>query len=311
MKKLLILILLLLGGVFSARAQTPLWAGKTAAQGNTFLSPYTGTWNGSVVSGQYGGTGVNNGSNTITLGGNLTTSGAYTCTLTLTNTTSVTLPTSGTLQTTTGTPAGFVIASQAAGDILYASSTTAWSRLGKGSDGALLTLASGVPAWTTPTFPTAATPTTRKIIVSNGTNWVASTETYAVPGTSGNVLTSDGTNWVSSAPTSTTVTAVTADQTAAVNVIYVNNKSGSQLVLTLPATAAVGSEIEVIGGSNAAGVKFAGISGSIFHAGTTTGATGTGGYISSTDQYGTCMIICIVQNTEWEIVTSSGSWSLN
>jgi hypothetical protein len=46
-----------------------------------------------------------------------------------------------------------------------------------------------------PTFPTSASATSRKMTVSDGTNWVASTETWAVPGTSGNVLTSDGTNW--------------------------------------------------------------------------------------------------------------------
>lgn len=39
------------------------------------------------------------------------------------------------------------IASQAAGDILFASSTSVWSRLAKGSDGNVLTLASGVPTW--------------------------------------------------------------------------------------------------------------------------------------------------------------------
>ena len=53
--------------------------------------------------------------------------------------------------------------------------------------------ATAAPTWSVPTFPNASA-TTRKIIVSDGTNWVASTETYAVPGTSGNVLTSDGTN---------------------------------------------------------------------------------------------------------------------
>jgi hypothetical protein len=58
----------------------------------------------------------------------------------------------------------------------------------------------------TPTFPTTASATSRKLMVSNGTNWVASTETWAVPGTSGNVLTSDGTNWVSSPDTGSTVT---------------------------------------------------------------------------------------------------------
>lgn len=65
----------------------------------------TGTWQGSVISGAYGGTGVNNGSNTLTLGGNLTTSGAFASTFTMTGATSVTFPTSGTLATTAGTVA--------------------------------------------------------------------------------------------------------------------------------------------------------------------------------------------------------------
>lgn len=60
----------------------------------------------------------------------------------------LTLPTTtGTFQLTTGSPAAFVIASQATGDILYASSATAWTRLGVGSNGQVLTLASGVPSW--------------------------------------------------------------------------------------------------------------------------------------------------------------------
>lgn len=57
----------------------------------------TGTWQGSIIGPTYGGTGVNNGSKTITLGGNLTTSGAFNTTFTATGTTNVTLPTSGTL----------------------------------------------------------------------------------------------------------------------------------------------------------------------------------------------------------------------
>lgn len=57
----------------------------------------TGTWNGTVISPTYGGTGVNNGSSTITLGGSLTLSGAFSTSLTVTGPTSVTLPTSGTL----------------------------------------------------------------------------------------------------------------------------------------------------------------------------------------------------------------------
>jgi hypothetical protein len=54
-----------------------------------------------------GGTGVNNGTNTLTLAGNLTTAGAFPVTLTATAITSLTLPTSGTLATTGNTVASF------------------------------------------------------------------------------------------------------------------------------------------------------------------------------------------------------------
>jgi hypothetical protein len=60
----------------------------------------TGTWNGSVIGPTYGGTGVNNGSNTITLSGNLSFSGSFDLGVTLTGATSITLPTSGTLVNT-------------------------------------------------------------------------------------------------------------------------------------------------------------------------------------------------------------------
>jgi hypothetical protein len=61
----------------------------------------TGTWHGGLITGTYGGTGVNNGTNTLTLAGNFTTSGAHSLTLTTTGDTNVTLPTSGTLMSTT------------------------------------------------------------------------------------------------------------------------------------------------------------------------------------------------------------------
>ena len=63
----------------------------------------TGTWQGSVIAGAYGGTGVANTGKTITLGGNLTTSGAHTTALTTTANTTVTLPVTGTLATLDGT----------------------------------------------------------------------------------------------------------------------------------------------------------------------------------------------------------------
>lgn len=70
---------------------------------NTLGTIATGTWQGTVIAGEYGGTGVNNSGKTITLGGNLTTSGAHTTTLTTTANTTLTLPVTGTLATLAGT----------------------------------------------------------------------------------------------------------------------------------------------------------------------------------------------------------------
>lgn len=69
--------------------------------GQTFTNA---TWQGVTVAPAYGGTGVNNGTATITIAGNIThAGGAYTQTFTATGNTAVTLPTSGTLSTLAGT----------------------------------------------------------------------------------------------------------------------------------------------------------------------------------------------------------------
>ena len=59
----------------------------------------TGVWQGTLIGSTFGGTGVNNGASTITLGGSLTTSGAFASTFTMTGATNVTFPPSGTLAT--------------------------------------------------------------------------------------------------------------------------------------------------------------------------------------------------------------------
>ena len=81
----------------------------TVTSGSVAVTSLAGSViNSGVVGATYGGTGINNGSNTITLGGNVSTAGAFTTsgafgiTLTATNTTGVTLPTTGTLATLAG-----------------------------------------------------------------------------------------------------------------------------------------------------------------------------------------------------------------
>jgi len=67
-----------------------------ASKGTTAITTLgtvtTGTWNASLITGTYGGTGVNNGASTITLGGSLTTTGAYATTLAVSGAYTYTLP---------------------------------------------------------------------------------------------------------------------------------------------------------------------------------------------------------------------------
>ena len=88
------------GGTLGTAAYTASSSYAPAAGNSSIVTVGTvssGTWNGSVIGSTYGGTGVNNGSNTLTLGGNHTNSGAFASTFTFTGTTTVTFPTSGTL----------------------------------------------------------------------------------------------------------------------------------------------------------------------------------------------------------------------
>lgn len=168
----------------------------SAVQNNiTSLGTITsGVWNGSIIPSQYGGTGVNNASSTITIGGNVTFSGAFTTAFTVTGNTALTLPTTGTLVNdavttlsslssvgtiTTGvwnaTPVqlayggtnanltasnGGIVYSTATAMAILSATATARQMLQSG--------ASGAPAWSTTTWP--ATSTANRILYSSSTN---------------------------------------------------------------------------------------------------------------------------------------------
>lgn len=94
-----------------------------------------------------GGTGVNNGSKLLTLGGNLTTSGAFATTFTMSAATAVTLPTSGLLVATTSplTAVNLTVSAGVtanSGGIKHGRVTT--GAIGSGAD-ALVTLTWGTP----------------------------------------------------------------------------------------------------------------------------------------------------------------------
>lgn len=129
----------------------------------------TGVWQGTVVGPTYGGTGVNNGTSTITLGGNFATSGASAVTLTTSGATNVTLPTSGTLIAAPVPVAsgGTNLTSYTTGDLLYASGATTLSKLADVAAGVLCAGGVGVaPAYCQ--NPTLTSPTTTSLTFGSG-----------------------------------------------------------------------------------------------------------------------------------------------
>ena len=107
-----------------------------------------------VLGSANGGTGVNNGSSTLTLGGNHTTVGAFASTFTFTGATGVTFPASGTLMTTGNSLALAQTPLTTLGDMVYANSTPALTRLPGNTTSTLNVLTqtgtgsvSGAPVW--------------------------------------------------------------------------------------------------------------------------------------------------------------------
>jgi len=152
------------------------WVGSSNL--STLGTITTGTWNSTLIAGQYGGTGVNNTGKTITLGGNLTTSGAFGLTLTLSAITSVTLPTSGTIvgSADTGTVTNTMLAGSIANAKLLNSSVTIGSTAV--ALGATVTTFAGLTSITSTTFVGALTGN-----ASTVTNGVYTTDTGTVTNT--------------------------------------------------------------------------------------------------------------------------------
>ncbi len=107
-----------------------------------------------------------------------------------------------------------------------------------------------------------------------------------------------------------TWTVITADQTAAVGNGYICNKAGL-LTLTLPASSAVGTIIEVTGMNTAVGWRIAQGSGQTIHFGAMNTTTGATGYLQATAIYDSVRIVCNIANTDWIVLSSEGNITVN
>jgi hypothetical protein len=106
--------------------------------------------------------------------------------------------------------------------------------------------------------------------------------------------------------TSTAWSVITANQTAAVNNGYICNKAGT-LALALPATAAIGSIIEVTGINTALGWQITQATGQQIFFGTSSTTSGATGTITSSATRDSIKMVCVVANTTWNIISSIGS----
>jgi hypothetical protein len=97
----------------------------------------------------------------------------------------------------------------------------------------------------------------------------------------------------------------TTTQTAAVNNGYIANNA-AVVTVTLPATAAQGSIIEVAG-KGAGGWSLAQPAGVTTYFGSSTTTAGAGGSLASTAQRDSIRLLCITANTEWQVVSSVGN----
>ena len=199
-----------------------------------------------------GGTGVNNSTNTITVGGNTAFSGAFAFTGTITAATTVTFPTTGTLATTAqlptlpltlangGTGANITASN---GGIFYSTATVGALLAGTATASqVLLSGASTAPVWSTATYPAATV--INQLLYSSANNTMAGlatansavlvTTSTGVPGysstiTNGQVIIGS----TGATPTAATITAGTG--------VSVTNGAGSITIAT------VGSAIAWVG----------------------------------------------------------------
>lgn len=126
-------------------------------------------------------------------------------------------------------------------------------------------------------------------------------------GTGISIVNGAGAITISAAGGGLTWTVVTgAAQAMSISNGYIANNAGT-VVFTLPVTAAVGSVVAVTGINNNTGWQIAQNAGQTIHFGTVDSTTGVAGSLASTKTRDTVFLVCVVANTDWNVVDSIGN----
>ena len=150
-------------------------------------------------------------------------------------------------------------------------------------------------------------------VICGGTTATGAHQSIAGVGTSGQVLTSNG---AGALPTFQAASGgglawsviTDASKTMVVNEGYVGNR-GTAITFTLPDTAAVGDQVAItnIGAGLPVIAQNAGEDISVVGSTTT---TGVGGSLTATEQFDSIHLICTVANTNWNVLSMTGNWTI-
>ena len=264
--------------VASGASPIPTWLAPSATAGVTVVSGGTGAdlaYGTVVVAG--GGTGQASfaSTNSLIVSGSSST-GAFT---TVTGASGLLYGTAANTAPTFVTSVGVLITFAAGLTITGAKTTTAAATTGYAS--------ANIPSGTTPTSPV------------SGDIWYDGTNLKFANGTNTVSLTT-GTTWSVIAGTSATMAPANG---------YISNNAGL-VTLTLPTTAAVGTEIRVAG-YGAGGWKIAQNASQQIQFGIVNTTSGTGGYLQSVQPSDGVHLVCVVANTNWIVVSSQGNITVN
>jgi hypothetical protein len=90
---------------------------------------------------------------------------------------------------------------------------------------------------------------------------------------------------------------------------YIANDSGAQVVFTLPASGTVGDTFQILGMS-ADGWSIHQNASQYIQFGALVTTTGTGGSLTSSNQYDSVTITCVVTNNGWQVTTAVGNLTI-
>lgn len=132
---------------------------------------------------------------------------------------------------------------------------------------------------------TGATPTAGTITAGAGVSVTNGAGTITIASVGGGVTWTDVTG---------------TSQAMAINNGYIAD-NGSLVTLTLPASAALGSVINVMG-LGAGGWLIAQNSGQLIRLGSSVTTTGVGGSLASSNRYDSLVIVCVITDTTWSVL---------